>query len=113
MESASCNEVRLVGRLSATPEPRELPSGDHLVSFRVVVDRPASRRSPGGRAVTIDTLECVVWTSALRKAAVAWHPGDVLELEGALRRRFWRTPGGPSSRYEVEVNRARRVTKAA
>ena len=113
MDSASCNEVRLVGRLSAPPEARELPSGDRLVTFRLVVDRPAGRRSTGGRVVTVDTLDCVVWTAGLRKAAAGWHPGDVLELGGSLRRRFWRTPGGPSSRYEVEVNRARRVTKAA
>jgi single-strand DNA-binding protein len=113
MESESRNEARLVGRLSAPAEERELPSGDQLVTFRVVVDRPAPRRPTGGRAVTIDALECVVWTAGLRKAAAGWNPGDVVDLEGSLHRRFWRTPGGLSSRYEVEVNRARRVRKAA
>ena len=39
------NEVRLVGRVSATPEERVLPSGDVLWSFRVVV------RATGGPPV--------------------------------------------------------------
>jgi single-strand DNA-binding protein len=33
----------------------------------------------------------------------------VVEVSGSLRRRFWRTPAGPASRYEVEVNAIRRV----
>jgi hypothetical protein len=34
------NEVRLVGRLAADPQLRELPSGDTVWNLRVVVDRP-------------------------------------------------------------------------
>jgi single-strand DNA-binding protein len=114
MESESRNEVLLVGRLSAPAEERALPSGDRLVTFRLVVDRPPARRqSTAGRSSTVDALECVVWTAALRRTALGWRPGDVVELEGALRRRFWRVPTGASSRYEIEVARARRVSKAA
>ena len=32
-----CNEVLLVGRVSAPAVSRELPSGDKVVEFRVVV----------------------------------------------------------------------------
>ena len=113
MESASRNEVLLVGRLAAPPAGRELPSGDAIVTFRVVVDRPPARRGEPERRASVDALECVVWTAALRKAAVRWQAGDVLELEGALRRRFWRATGGLGSRYEVEITRARRLSKAA
>ncbi|MDQ3523234.1 MAG: single-stranded DNA-binding protein, partial [Gemmatimonadota bacterium] len=38
------NTVHLVGRVSAAPRTRELPSGDLLLQFRVVVRRRASRR---------------------------------------------------------------------
>ena len=34
-----CNAVRLVGRVSGVPEERELPSGDRVVTFRLVVER--------------------------------------------------------------------------
>jgi single-strand DNA-binding protein len=109
------NEVVLVGRLAALAEDRELPSGDRLTSWRLVVDRPPSRRTlpAGSRAPTIDTVDCVAWTAGLRKAAGTWAPGDVLSIEGALRRRFWRGSGGPASRYEVEVSKVKRVAKAA
>ena len=42
------NEVHLVGRVSSEPEERELPSGDVVVLFRLVVPRPApDRKRPG------------------------------------------------------------------
>lgn len=107
------NEVVLVGRVSGVPEERVLPSGDALVSWRVVVDRPAPRRPPppGVRLVTIDTLDCVAWTSSVRRAARRLADGDVVCVEGALRRRFWRSGPGAASRTEVEVAAVRRVAR--
>ena len=37
------NEVHLVGRVSAEPVPVVLPSGESVVTVRVVVDRPGRR----------------------------------------------------------------------
>ena len=107
------NEVVLVGRLAAGPQDRELPSGDVLTTWRVVVDRPpAAARADGVRVPTADTLDCSCFARGVRRIVSGWAAGDVVQVEGALRRRFWRTPTGPSSRYEVEVTRARRLTKA-
>lgn len=107
------NEVVLVGRISGGPEERELPSGDLLVSWRVVVERPAPRRAvPAGvRAPTVDTLDCVAWTAAVRRTARGLADGDVVSVEGALRRRFWRGEGGAASRTEVEVEQLRRLSR--
>ena len=106
------NEVILVGRLAAEAQDKELPSGDVLTSWRLVVDRgPAKRKLPEGvRPTTIDTLECVAWLPAVQQTAANWCAGDVIAVEGALRRRFWR---GGNSRYDVEVVKAKRVAKAA
>lgn len=105
------NEVLLVGRVSGAPRERELPSGDALVSWRVVVDRPAPRRAPpeGVRRITIDTLDCVAWTAALRRKARSLLDGDIVSVEGALRRRFWQAGAGATSRTEVEVEQLRRL----
>lgn len=111
MEPIARNEVLLVGRLAAAPEQRELPSGDVITTFRLVVDRPASRRPVTGRQVTLDAIECVSWSASARRAASSWGAGDVVEVAGALRRRFWRGRTGPASRCEVEVERAKRVAK--
>ena len=104
------NEVVLAGRLPAPAEERTLPSGDVLVSFRVVVGRPDTDRR--GRAPTVDTIDCVVWGGPARRTVLGWAAGDAVEVSGALRRRFWRAGGGAASRTEVEVAKARRLAKA-
>jgi single-strand DNA-binding protein len=102
------NEVVLTGRVSACPQVRELPSGDILLTFRLIVDRdpPTAGKQPHRRQV--DTIDCAVWTARVQRAVRSWHPDDVVEIQGALRRRFRRAPGGAISRVEVEVHKARR-----
>ncbi len=110
--TAPRNEVLLVGRVPAAPEERVLPSGDVLVSWRVVVARVPVRRPPDGvRSPTVDTLDCVAWTASARRAASALVADDVVEVSGALRRRFWRAGAGAASRCEVEVSSVRRVSR--
>lgn len=110
----SRNEVVLIGRVSGTPQQRELPSGDLLVSWRVVLERPPTRRPrrPGSRQVTIDVVDCVAWAAGARRAARGLSDGDVVWLQGALRRRFWRGGAGANSRTEVEVASLRRLRRA-
>lgn len=110
MDSTTRNEVLLVGRLAADPVSRELPSGDLLTSFRLVVTR---RQAAPQRGAGLDTIDCVARAAGVRRAAGAWRAGDVLELQGALRRRFFRTPAGVGSRYEVEVAKGRRLARAS
>lgn len=101
------NEVRLRGRLSGDPEERELPSGDLVVVLRLVVDRPAGARA------SHDTLDCAAYAAPVRRKLLRWQHGDVVELTGALHRRFSRAGAAPVSRYEVEVATAARVRPAA
>lgn len=103
------NEVTLVGRLSGLPQERTLPSGDALLSWRLVVARPADTGATGRPSV--DTFDCAAFRGHVRRAAARWTDGDVIEVAGALRRRFWRTPSGAASRVEVEVSRARRIRR--
>lgn len=104
------NEVTVVGRLADGVTERTLPSGDRLVDFRVVVDRPEQRGTRHRSRTTVDTLDCVVWTGRLRRQVTGWTAGDLVQVTGSLRRRFWRaSSGSPGSRYEIEVEQARRV----
>jgi single-strand DNA-binding protein len=99
----SANEVLLTGRVSGEPQERELPSGDRVVQFRVVVRRATPRPAGGGSRASVDTIDVSCWTKALQRKALRCSPSDAVTVKGALRRRFWRAPGGPASRYEVEV----------
>jgi single-strand DNA-binding protein len=103
------NVVRLVGRLAAAPAEVALPSGDTLCSFRVVVGRPETHPS----SQRVDALECATSVARVRRSAMSWQPGEVVEVEGAIRRRFFRTATGSASRVEVEVSSARRVRRPA
>lgn len=89
------NRVELAGRVSGDPQERELPSGDPLVTLRLVVTREG-----GG---PVDTIDLACWSARARRTASRLVDGDRVTVDGQLRRRFFRTPGGPASRYEVEV----------
>jgi single-strand DNA-binding protein len=111
------NEVKLVGRVAAQAESKELPSGDVITTFRLIVPREertgASSRGPAGRKGGVDTFECVAWRAALRRTVNSWQEGDMVAVTGALRRRFWRGEAGATSRHEIEVLRATRVRRAS
>lgn len=104
--------VVLRGRVTAHPEERDLPSGDSLVSFRLSVRRRPTPLGRGSRQ-TSDWVDCVAAAARIRRAAATWSVGDEVEVDGVLRRRFFRTAsGGGGSRLEVEALQARRVRKA-
>ena len=93
------NEVLLVGRVNAAAKIKELPSGDRVVEFRLIVDRAASR----GKKREVDTLDIAAWSASARKSALAIKPDQWVEVRGAVRRRFWQAPHGLASRWQVEA----------
>lgn len=107
------NEVTVCGRISGSPVERELPSGDTVVQLRVVVARSGARARAAVGGATVDTIDVACWTKALQRKAVRLKPGDVVTVRGALRRRFWRSAGGPASRYEVEATELVRAVVTA
>ena len=102
----------LRGRLTAEPVERELPSGDVIVTFRVSVARRSKTPLTARSRQTADWVDCAAGAAGVRRRVRAWKPGDQVEVEGALRRRFYRTSATASSRLEVEVVRARRAAAA-
>ncbi|MEO5665779.1 MAG: single-stranded DNA-binding protein [Nocardioides sp.] len=107
-EVETINSVRLVGRVSGEVAEKTLPSGSVISSFRVVTDRPTAHES-GQR---VDTLECTAWTARLRRSTRSWRRGDVVEVEGAVRRNFFATATGKASRVDIEVSAARMIRRA-
>ena len=67
-------------------------SWDHLSSKGLLLDRPDA---------------VLVWNDTQAREAIELHgvSADHVHVTGALRRRFFRTPGGAASRYEVEVTK--------
>jgi single-strand DNA-binding protein len=122
------NEVHLVGRLSKPAIIKEMPSGDLLGTWRLVVARPERAAQPDSaengsdpaakdtaasrRRQTVDTIDCVSFDLDLIGRMCDVEAGSLLELHGALRRRFSRHLPG-QSRYEVEAFTAVVLTPAS
>ncbi len=104
-EASTCSSVTILGRLGGAVVERELPSGDRVTTFTVVVDRPRVR----GSRVTVDAIPCQAFTARLRTAVGRLQPGTLVEVQGTLRRRFWRSPAGLGSALEVDVVRMSRA----
>ena len=59
--------MQLVGRVSAGPESRTMPSGDELVQLRVVVPRPKRRGDPRNQ---VDAIDVACWSARSRASAL-------------------------------------------
>jgi len=100
-EDYSLNEVRLRGRVSGEPQEKELPSGDHVVEFRIVI--PRTTRDG------VDTLDIAAWTAKTRRTGLSLRAEEWVEVNGAVRRRFWQAPTGLASRWQIEASAISRI----
>lgn len=92
-------DVHLVGRMGGGALERELPSGDVVSTFTVVIDRVPRR----GSRVVVDAIPCQAFPARLRARVARLEPGALVDVEGTLRRRFWRAPSGLGSALELDV----------
>lgn len=97
------SQVALVGRLGAQVRSKELPSGDVITSFTVIVDRPVRERRGGHKAATVDAIACTTTRARTRSMVEKLEPGTVVSVEGTLRRRFWRGSAGAPVGSTMEV----------
>jgi single-strand DNA-binding protein len=100
-EDYSLNDLLLRGRVSAQALEKELPSGDKIVEFRLIVSR---QRRDG-----VDTLDIAAWSAKSRRIALTLRPDEWVEVSGAIHRRFWRGAGGLASRWQVEAVEISRI----
>ena len=111
------NLICAVGDLVGPIEPRTRTDGMEVLTFRVSVriaagDTRDASAKPGDAAPSRrDVLDCVVAVPGLRRRLEQYQPGDVVEVEGALRHRFWNAGGRVQSRYEIEVARLKRLAR--
>ena len=91
----SLNDLLLRGRVSVPATEKELPSGDKVVEFRLIVSRV--------ERTGVDTLDIAAWTSKMRRSALTLKEGEWIEITGSIHRRFWSGPAGVASRLQVEA----------
>jgi single-strand DNA-binding protein len=91
----SLNDLLLRGRVSAPAITKELPSGDKVVEFRLIV----TRTDRDG----VDTLDIAAWSAKSRKTALSLKSDEWVEISGSVHRRFWQAPSGLASRWQVQA----------
>ena len=97
----SLNDVLLRGRVSAEAIEKELPSGDKVVEFRLIVTR--------SKGDGVDTLDIGAWSAKARRMALSLNPEQWIEVSGSVHRRFWKAPAGLASRWQVEAMEIARI----
>lgn len=94
-EDLSLNDCMLRGRVSALAIEKELPSGDKVVEFRLIITRVKGQG--------VDTLDIAAWSAKARRSALALKSDQWVEINGAIHRRFWQGASGLASRWQVEA----------
>ena len=100
-EDYSLNDVVLRGRVSHEAIEKELPSGDKVVEFRLIVTRD--------KQSGVDTLDIASWSAKSRRTALSLTPDEWVEVSGSIHRRFWSSPTGLASRWQVEALEISRI----
>ena len=92
----SLNDVALRGWVTTIGVERELPSGETAVQFRIAITR-----AEGG----VDTIDIEAWSPETQRVALKLQDGDWVEINGSIRRRFWKASSGLASRWQVVTSR--------
>lgn len=96
------NKVILLGRLTADPEVRALPSGSHVASMRLATNVYAGKEEDGSRKELTEFHSLVAFDRQAELAGDLLRSGRLVYVEGRLRHRSWETGEG-QKRYSTEV----------
>jgi len=97
----SLNDLLLRGRVSAPAVTKELPSGDKVVEFRLIITRE--------KREGVDTLDIAAWSAKSRRLAMNLKADEWIEVSGSVHRRFWKSATGIASRWQVEAVEIARI----
>ena len=91
------NKVLIAGRLTADPELRTTPSGDHVVSFSVATNR-YWRTKEGEKKESTEFHNVVVWGRQAEVVNQFSKKGSIIMIEGRLQTRAWEGKDGQTRR---------------
>jgi single-strand DNA-binding protein len=96
------NKVILVGRLTADPELRQIPSGVASCRFTVAIDRKFADKNTGEKQS--DFINCVAWRQTAEFVSRYFNKGKMIALEGSLRTGKYQDKNhGDVTHYTTEV----------
>jgi single-strand DNA-binding protein len=96
------NKVILIGRLTADPDVRAMPSGNNVTSMRLVTNTYAGKEEDGTRKEHTEFHQLVLFGRQAEVAGAYLRKGRLVYAEGRLHHRSWETDEG-QKRYATEV----------
>lgn len=87
------NKVFIIGRLTADPQLRSIPSGQQVASFSVATNRVWNDKA-GARQEEVEYHNIVVWGRQAEVASQFLAKGSMVMIEGRLRTRTWQNKEG-------------------
>ncbi len=92
--SLNFNKVIIGGRLTATPELKQTPSGVSVTTFAIAVNRR-------GKDAGADFLDCVAWRQTAEFVTKHFDKGNAICVVGSLQKRMWEK--NREKRYATEI----------
>ena len=105
MGSLNLNKVVLCGRLTSDVELKATPSGVHVCSFTLAVNRRFQARNSDGTptaAQQADFISVVAWRNTAEFITKYFSKGSSLCITGSIQTRSWKDQQG-NNRYATEV----------
>ena len=96
------NKVTLVGRLTADPDVRTLPSGTPVANLRMATNSYGGKEEDGTKKEYTEFHSLVAFARMAEVAGELLRKGRLVYVEGRLRYRSWETSEG-QKRYSTEV----------
>jgi single-strand DNA-binding protein len=96
------NKVILVGRLTADPEIRALPSGTFLANMRMATNAYGGKEEDGTKKEYTEFHSLVAFARLAELAGELLRKGRMVYVEGRLRHRTWENGEG-QKRYSTEI----------
>lgn len=93
------NNVVLMGRLTAEPEPRKTPNDISTTRFTIAVDRNYAKQ---GQERQTDWIDCVAWRQTADFICKYFHKGSMIAVTGSIQTRNYEDKQG-NKRKSVEV----------
>ena len=95
------NKVFIIGRLTADPELRTTPSGDHVASFSIATNR-YWRTKEGEKKEEVEFHNLVAWGKLAELCSQFLKKGRKVYAEGRLQTRSWEGKDGVT-RQRTEI----------
>jgi single-strand DNA-binding protein len=102
--AGNLNKVELMGRLTADPSSKTMPSGQSACSFSLATNYSYKDKASGERKNLVEFHNVVAYGGLAETIAKYAHKGSHLYVAGSLRTRSWDDKTTGQKRYRTEVS---------